>query len=72
MTFPSLHRQPQPRRQRATVALLPSDNTLRRAENIVTLLQLWGDQADQERWIATVKDTLDQYAAVDKEGRDDR
>ena len=65
MTFASMRRQKLAPKLRTTLALAASDNLQTRAENIVSLMMLRGEQPSQDAWVATVRDVLAQYADLD-------
>jgi hypothetical protein len=66
MTFPSLRRQRLAPKLGMRLAISSTDSLQTRAENIVSLLMLRGEQPSQDAWIATVRDVLQQYAELDR------
>jgi len=65
MTFPSIRRQKLAPKLQMRLALSQADTLQQRAENIVSLLMLRGEQPSQDAWIATVRDVLQQYVELD-------
>ena len=65
MTFPSIRRQKLAPKLRCRVPLSSADTLHQRAEAIVSLMMLRGEQDSQDAWVATVRDVLQQYAELD-------